>query len=176
MLMQTDLPLPVAPAISRCGIFARSPTTASPLTSRPSASRSFERGFDHGSDSNSSRRLTVWPERFGTSMPTTRRPGTGASSRSADAPSRSDRSCWRARIWFTATPGAGSSPNWVTVGPELTSTTRAWMLKLASVSSITFACARTSVWLSSTTGAALKIVTARQPPDLRAADVPGIGG
>ena len=35
LLMQTDLPLPVAPAISRCGIFARSPTTASPLTSAP---------------------------------------------------------------------------------------------------------------------------------------------
>ena len=61
---------------------------------------------------------------------------------------------------MTATPGAGSSPNWVTVGPELTSITRAWMLKLASVSSIIFACARTSVWLISTGAAALNSVTA----------------
>jgi hypothetical protein len=33
----TDLPEPVAPAMSRCGIFARSFTTARPSRSLPSA-------------------------------------------------------------------------------------------------------------------------------------------
>ena len=41
-LMQTLLPLPVAPAISRCGIFARSATTGSPETPLPRASASFD--------------------------------------------------------------------------------------------------------------------------------------
>jgi len=37
---QTDLPEPVAPAISRCGIFARSVTTGCPSRSFPSATGS----------------------------------------------------------------------------------------------------------------------------------------
>ena len=37
-LIATDLPEPVVPAISRCGMRARSTTTGSPLMSLPSAS------------------------------------------------------------------------------------------------------------------------------------------
>jgi hypothetical protein len=38
--MATDLPEPVVPATSRCGIFARSAITASPLIVLPSVSAS----------------------------------------------------------------------------------------------------------------------------------------
>ena len=41
-LIATDLPLPVAPAISRCGMRARSPTTGWPAVSLPSASVSVD--------------------------------------------------------------------------------------------------------------------------------------
>ena len=52
-LMATDLPAPVEPAISRCGILARSAVTMRPLMSLPiaSVSRDFvaeeSSGFDH---------------------------------------------------------------------------------------------------------------------------------
>ena len=41
-LTLTDLPAPVDPAISRCGIVARSPTNGSPWMVLPSASVSFD--------------------------------------------------------------------------------------------------------------------------------------
>ena len=41
-LMPTDLPEPVVPAISRCGMRARSATTGTPPMSLPSASASGE--------------------------------------------------------------------------------------------------------------------------------------
>ena len=40
--MDTDLPVPVAPAIRRCGIRARSATTTLPVVSLPSARVSFD--------------------------------------------------------------------------------------------------------------------------------------
>ncbi len=43
--MPTDLPEPVVPATSRCGILARSATTALPAMSLPSASVSGEALF-----------------------------------------------------------------------------------------------------------------------------------
>ena len=53
VLMQTDLPEPVAPAISTCGILVRSATTGLPETSRPSAigSPPFSAAFLKPSDS-----------------------------------------------------------------------------------------------------------------------------
>ena len=41
-LIATDLPEPVAPATSRCGIFCRSSTTGLPAMSLPSPSVRFE--------------------------------------------------------------------------------------------------------------------------------------
>ncbi len=41
-LMATDLPLPVDPAISTCGMVARSAVTMRPLMSLPIASVSFD--------------------------------------------------------------------------------------------------------------------------------------
>ena len=42
VFMHTDFPEPVAPAISTCGIFAISVTTAFPATSLPSANANFD--------------------------------------------------------------------------------------------------------------------------------------
>ena len=73
---------------------------------------------------------------LGTSIPTTDRPGTGASTRRDGAAKAKDKSSARLAIWLTRTlccrrwpsdrvrsvkPGA--MPNWVTAGPRRTSTT-----------------------------------------------------
>ena len=55
-LMATDLPDPVEPAISTCGIDARSAVTMRPLMSLPIASVSRERALLNVSDSSTSRR------------------------------------------------------------------------------------------------------------------------
>ena len=51
----TDLPVPVAPAISRWGMVARSATTGSPWMVLPSARVSFDDDCVYGSDCSSSR-------------------------------------------------------------------------------------------------------------------------
>ena len=93
-LRQTDLPDPVAPAISRCGIEARSATTGEPETPEPRAigSGDLPAVFANSRDSSTLRSVTTAELAFGTSMPTTERPGTGASMRSAGAASASARS------------------------------------------------------------------------------------
>ena len=142
LLMQTLLPDPVAPATSKCGMRVRSPTTGLPPTSMPMPIG--RRARANCVDAIRSPSLTVATDVFGTSMPTIGRPGTGASTRSVGAPRRSARSFWRWTMRFTATPGAGSRPNWVIAGPCCTSTTRAWMLKVSRVSSMIFARALSS--------------------------------
>ena len=65
-LMDTDLPEPVVPPMSRWGIFARSVMIDVPSTSLPMA-------MSNGPPSASLRtspRKTVWRVRLGTSMPT----------------------------------------------------------------------------------------------------------
>ena len=87
-LMHTDLPLPVWPAISIWGIFARSHTMGVPAMSLPSATVRIDRAFCICSLSMTSRRVTVVTLRLGTSTPTRRLPGIGASIRTevADMP------------------------------------------------------------------------------------------
>ena len=52
----TDLPLPVAPATSRCGIAVRSATTGMPLTSLPRASGSLPLDSANSAETKISRR------------------------------------------------------------------------------------------------------------------------
>ena len=104
--MQTLLPLPVAPAISRWGILPRSATTGTPETPLPSASASFvlaprslnSFGLHNVAHGDRPRRcrsaLRCRPSRL---------PGTGASMRSAGAASASARSFCSAVILFTRT-------------------------------------------------------------------------
>ena len=80
-LTMTLLPDPVAPAIRRCGILARSTACARPATSRPSAKVSFEPDAAKSTDSRIPRSDTTLKSRFGISMPTAALPGIGASIR-----------------------------------------------------------------------------------------------
>ena len=114
---QTDLPEPVAPAMSRCGIFARSAITGLPSRSLPSAMGSAARALWKSRDSISSRNATISGVGFGTSTPTAPRPGIGATMRMLGARMASARSFARFAIWRTFTPGAGSISNCVTTGP-----------------------------------------------------------
>ena len=72
VLIKTLLPLPVAPAISRCGILARSSTTVSPPLPLPRTMGSFAlaRSLWNSSLSITLRSVTSAGVGFGTSMPT----------------------------------------------------------------------------------------------------------
>ena len=74
--MQPDLPEPVVPAISRCGMRARSVQTAAPEMSLPSHTESGEAVA--GRSSKMSPSVTRFGERFGSSTPTACLPGIGA--------------------------------------------------------------------------------------------------
>ena len=80
-LMHTDLPLPVWPAISIWGIFARSQMIGVPVRSLPSATVRIDLAFCIRSLDSTSRSVTVSICRFGTSTPTRLLPGIGASMR-----------------------------------------------------------------------------------------------
>ena len=79
VLMHTLLPDPVAPAIKRCGIFARSATTGLPEMSLPTAKASFEASLLNSLESIISLMVTVSLVSFSTSIPTAALPGIGAS-------------------------------------------------------------------------------------------------
>ena len=68
--MQTLLPLPVEPAISAWGIFAKSRTIGTPVMSLPSATGISALLSFHSRDSIISRTRTMLLCLFGTSMPT----------------------------------------------------------------------------------------------------------
>ena len=134
-LMQTLFPDPVAPAISRCGMRVRSPTTVLPETSVPIASDKSVLSFWKVGVWMISRRVTKLVALLGTSMPSAGLPGIGAWMRIA-AERASARSFCRAVILRTGTPWPGCNSYCVTEGPELTPITVASTSKLASVPSI----------------------------------------
>ncbi|MCU0624203.1 MAG: hypothetical protein MUF53_10115, partial [Gemmatimonadaceae bacterium] len=114
---QTDLPEPVAPAMSRWGIFARSAITGRPSRSLPSATGRAARAELYSGCSTISRNATISGFGFGTSMPTAPFPGIGATIRMLLARIASARSFESDANCRTFTPAAGSTSNWVTVGP-----------------------------------------------------------
>jgi hypothetical protein len=77
----TDLPDPVAPAISAWGIFARFPKVALPESPRPSATVSGLGELRNLSSPRSVASPTVDLTLFGISIPTSDLPGIGASIR-----------------------------------------------------------------------------------------------
>ena len=119
VLIQTDLPEPVAPAIKRCGIFAISVTLTLPAISFPTAKVIFDLAFLNSSDSTSSLKETATLWLFGTSMPTAAFPGIGASIRISAAARLSFISSARFTIFDTFTPSSGVISNLVTAGPQL---------------------------------------------------------
>ena len=134
--MATDLPLPVLPATSKCGMRSMPATIGEPETSLPSGRRNLPLERTNSSLSRMSRSATVEIDELGISIPTTDFPGMGASMRIDGAANASAKSLSRVVILLTLTPTAGWSSYWVTAGPTLMLTTRASTLKLASVSSI----------------------------------------
>ena len=115
-LTPTDLPEPVVPATSRCGMRARSVNTGAPAMSRPSTSGSVASVVRNASNSSSSRRFTVSRRAFGSSMPMALRPGTTAA-RTAAAPIERAMSSASPITRADLTPRAGSNSNSVTTGP-----------------------------------------------------------
>ena len=83
LLTRLDLPAPVAPAISRCGIVARFTIWASPWMSLPSATVSGCEAPFAAFDRRMSPSITKSRCRFGTSMPIADFPGIGAMMRTS---------------------------------------------------------------------------------------------
>ena len=108
-LTKLDLPEPVEPATSRCGILARSAVTKSPSMSLP---RPMSMGLCLlavlGSVRTSASR-TSSRSRLGTSIPTADLPGIGASSRTLSVATAYAMLRCSAVIFSTLTPGPSST-------------------------------------------------------------------
>ena len=136
-LTHTLLPEPVAPAMSRCGMRARSTAYALPrdVAARARRSACSPRRSCRAS-SSSCLKATTSLEWLGISMPTTSRPGMGASiriERAARAMARSSASPSMRESFMRA---SGLTSYWVTTGPVLVAVTLAGIWKLASFSSM----------------------------------------
>src|SRR3989338_7426772 len=137
-LMRTDLPLPVVPAISTCGILAILATMGLPETSRPKATISLSLPRFIMSLSNFCRIVTYSSEWLGISMPTRLRPGMGASILicPVGADKARAKSLDKAVIFESLVPRVISKAYWVTAGPLFTSVTWALMPKPPNVLSM----------------------------------------
>ena len=150
-LTQTDLPEPVVPAMSRCGIFARSVATMLPEMSRPSTTVSLLFSCLNSLESISSRMVTMPITLFGTSIPIAALPGIGASILTPSAARFSAISSERFVILLIFTPAAGCSSKRVTDGPRQILMILACTPKLLSVdiSFCPFSCSSSNAPLSS---------------------------
>ena len=119
LLVQTLLPVPVAPATNRCGALARSTTTGLPETSLPRAMGMSALPLRHASDSITERMKTAWLLVLETSTPTTGRPGIGASTRTLSAERFIAMLFSICSTFLTLTPGARVISKRVTRGPEV---------------------------------------------------------
>ena len=116
LFKRTDLPLPVAPAMRRCGMRARSLTKDAPWMVFPSTSvRRAELPWN-SSVSRISRRPIVSRFTFGISMPTVDFPEI-RSIRADSALSARHRSSESAVILLYLIPASGLNSNVVTTGP-----------------------------------------------------------
>ena len=134
VLMHTDFPEPVEPAINRCGILAKSRTHISPSMLFPRIKGSLSRLRWNAGWRSASEKRTSSRSAFGTSRPITLFPGIGASTRTDPTARARARSFARFAIRLIFSPGAGSTSKRVTVGPRAQSTTRASRPKCESVS------------------------------------------
>ena len=116
-LRPTDLPWPVAPAISRWGILARSVTKVSLLMVLPSTMGSSAPLFWNLSLATTARMPTTCGLLLGTSMPMVPLPGMGAMIRMPRAARLSAMSSSRFLILLMRTPAWGMISYRVTVGP-----------------------------------------------------------
>ena len=131
-LTATDLPEPVEPATSKCGILAKSKLRAVPLTAFPRGISSRFSGLVCDC-SQSSRKDTVAISELGTSIPTKDFPGIGASIRTSFAAKARAKSSARLEMRLTRTPTAGLTSYLVTDGPISARSTVTLIPKLAKV-------------------------------------------
>ena len=106
--MATDLPEPVVPATSRCGMRARSTVIGVPPMSLPMLNINCPEARSKASEASSSRRCTISRLALGSSMPMTLRPRTTAARTDMALMERamsSESPITRAVL----TPGAGSN-------------------------------------------------------------------
>ena len=104
---QADLPAPVVPATSRCGILVRSAPIARPAMSLPSHTVSGDQSA--GGSWKTSPRWTIRRRALGTSTPTACLPGIGARIRMSVAASAYARSSLSCATFETLIPGASRS-------------------------------------------------------------------
>ena len=143
-LMHTDLPEPVVPAISMCGILAMSPMTGLPVMSLPTAKDRRLFALANAGEPIHSRIKTVLTVLFGTSMPTATLSGMGAI-RTFAAPSDSAMSSASAVMREILMPRGMVSSKRVTDGPRTMPMICASMLNESSVSSRHAELSRSSV-------------------------------
>ena len=105
-LIATDFPLPVEPAINKCGIFVKSHVCTLPEISRPNGTSRILSGCA-GVASMTSLNETIEIFWFGTSIPINDLPGMGASIRISLAAKAKAISSVKLTILLTFTPTAG---------------------------------------------------------------------
>jgi len=134
-LSPTLFPVPVAPAMSRCGILSILVATGWPRRSLPSPRVRRESDWTNSFEETISRRLTISRCSLGISMPTTSRPGMGATIRMEMADNARAKSSERPTIFDSLIPGAGRYSKVVITGPGRISTTSPRTLKSLSLPS-----------------------------------------
>src|SRR5690606_10681409 len=127
-LMQVDLPAPVAPATSTCGIFARLATTLEPSTSLPSPTSIGWSSLVAAVERITSPRLTMSLSVLGISTPIADLPGIGDWIRTSALFTASEMFLVSAVTFSTLTAGPSSISYRVTVGPRVNPVTSASML------------------------------------------------
>ena len=135
VLIRLDLPAPVAPAISTCGISARFTRTARPWTSFPRPTNNdlvtSRAAFEDSTSPSITKSLTL----FGTSTPMADLPGIGAMIRTSGVARAYAMSSPRESTRFTFVPASTSTSYIVTVGPRWAATTLAATPKVRNVRS-----------------------------------------
>ncbi|MNE10121.1 hypothetical protein D3C80_1028220 [compost metagenome] len=103
----TDLPEPVVPATSKCGIFARSVMTGLPPMSWPRARVTGDLKLSYSGVDNTSEKRTICRSSLGISIPTVVLPGITSTTRTLVTARERARSLARLEIRLTFTPAAG---------------------------------------------------------------------
>ncbi|MNZ88153.1 hypothetical protein D3C78_1070360 [compost metagenome] len=106
-LTPTDLPEPVVPATSRCGIFARSVMTGLPPMSWPRARVTGDLKLSYSGVDNTSEKRTICRSSLGISIPTVVLPGITSTTRTLVTARERARSLARLAMRLTLTPAAG---------------------------------------------------------------------
>ena len=145
----TDLPDPVVPATSKCGMAARSATMGSPAISLPRMIGRLPLASAKAAQAASSLKLTICRSALGNSIPITVLPGMGET-RALIALILRAISSARPTTRLALMPGAGSSSYIVTTGPVRTAVISPLTLKSSSTFSSSRAL-RSSAILSSFT-------------------------